>query len=103
MLHSASVFKRRRISLTCFEDTSVIRHIAGVPRGLSNQPVQKMPEERMKHPEGLLPNLCGVLANRCKVTRAAVRRHRSIVIAISFIAILGGCDKKKAAEPDIRP
>jgi RND family efflux transporter MFP subunit len=102
-LHSASVFKRRRISLTCFEDTSVIRHIAGVPRGLSNQPVQKMREERMKHPEGLLPNLCGVLANRCKVTKAAVRRHRSIVIAISFIAILGGCDKKKVAEPDIRP
>jgi membrane fusion protein, multidrug efflux system len=37
------------------------------------------------------------------MTRAFGRRCRSILVAMSLVAILVGCDEKKAAEPDIRP
>jgi RND family efflux transporter MFP subunit len=37
------------------------------------------------------------------MTRAFGRRCRSILVTMSLVAILVGCDEKKAAEPDIRP
>lgn len=42
-------------------------------------------------------------ASRRETRRRGVRRHLSILVALSLVAIVAGCEKKTAAEADIRP